>query len=177
VNRITVSSPDAGKRGLAIFINGIPSSGKSTVAAKIKRRTTTFRMLTGDEVIRQVPFAQRVALADRLFALTLDTIERRLESTTLVVDGAWTEQQVREARDRFGDMGLYVILRIDEAERRRRESIRKDRRLAYWDPAWHDKPGSDDPYDIVIDSEANKPDECAKFILNKAREHWQLALL
>lgn len=126
----------------AIFINGIPSSGKSTVAAKIKRRTSSFRVITGDELIPQVPFEQRVAQVEHLFAMTFDTIERRLKSTNLIVDGAWTERQVVEAQDQFGDKGLYIVLRIDESERRRRESLRKDRRLAYWDTAWLDNAGT-----------------------------------
>lgn len=41
--------------------------------------------------------------------------------------------QVSEAQDRFADAGPYVVLRVDEAERQGRESIRRDRRLPYWD--------------------------------------------
>jgi chloramphenicol 3-O-phosphotransferase len=162
-----------GAHGHAIFINGIPSAGKSSVAAEIKRESSTFRVLTGDDVIRQVPYEQRAARAHRLFSLTLNTLERWLGPSNVVVDGAWTERQVIEAQERFGDMGLYVILRIDESERRRRESVRKDRRLgSKWDPSWHDVPGPDDLYDLVIDSKLRDVSECANIILTKAKQHW-----
>jgi chloramphenicol 3-O-phosphotransferase len=164
--------------GHAIFINGIPSAGKSSVAAEINRRTSTLRVLTGDDIIRQIPFQQRVAQANRLFALTLKTIEEWMESSNVMVDGAWTQQQVEQAQGRFGTKGLYVILRIDEAERRRRESIRSDRRLAHrWDPAWLDMPGPDDTYDVVVDSKVMSVAESADTILRECTERWGDVLL
>jgi chloramphenicol 3-O-phosphotransferase len=160
-------------RGHAIFINGIPSAGKTSVAQEVRHRTSTFRVLTGDDVIRQVPFQQRVAQANRLFALTLNMLERWLESSDVLVDGAWTQRQIIDAQDRFGRAGLCVILRIDEPERRRRESIRRDPHLSYgWDPSWHDMPGPDEIYDLVIDSKVMSVSECADMILAKAKQHW-----
>jgi chloramphenicol 3-O-phosphotransferase len=120
-----------------------------------------------------MPYEQRVAHADRLFALTLDMVQGWLERSNVIVDGAWTERQVNEAQERFGDAGLYVILRIDESERRRRESLRTDRRLGYpWDPSWHDMPGPDEVYDLVIDSKLKNVSECARIILERAKQHW-----
>lgn len=169
---------EPGGHGHAIFINGIPSAGKSSVAQEIARRTSTFRVLTGDEVIRQVPYEQRVASAHRLFALTLDMVGRWLARSNVIVDGAWTERQVMEAQGRFGNAGLYVILRIDETERRRRESMRKDRRLGYaWDPSWHDMPGPDEVYDLAIDSKLKNVSECARIILERTKQHWGDGLL
>lgn len=160
--------------GHAIFINGIPSAGKSSAAAEIKRRTSTFRVLTGDEVIRRVPYPQRRAQAKRLFALTLETVEQWMESSNVIVDGAWTQQQVVVAKNRFGGAGLYVILRIDEAERTRREAVRQDRQLgSKWDPSWHEMPGPNDIYDLVIDSGTSSPSECANLTVVKAKQHWE----
>ncbi len=167
-----------GGNGHAIFLNGIPSAGKSSVAAKIRSRTSTFRVLTGDDVIRQVPFQQRAGQADKLFVMVLTSIERWLGSSNVIVDGAWTERKVSEARERFGHMGLYVVLRIDESERKRREALRKDRQLGHrWKPAWHDMPGPDDIYDVVIDSKATNVSKCATTILTAAGEHWNDLLL
>ncbi len=158
--------------GHAIFLNGIPSSGKSTVAAEIRRRTPSFRLLTGDDVIRQVPEAQRLAQVDRIFALTLDMIDTWLQSSNVIVDGAWTQKQVADAQARFGDRGLYVVLRIDEAERKRRESLRRDRVLPWWDPSWHAMPGPDDLYDLVVDAKVTSASNSAERILEKAKEAW-----
>lgn len=46
----------------------------------------------------------------------MDVLEPMLESANVIMDGAWTEAQVREAQDLFGDAGLFVVLRIEEAE-------------------------------------------------------------
>ena len=124
-------------------------------------------------MIRQVPYEQRLALAHRLFAMTLDMIDGWLKRSNVIVDGAWTERQVLESQGRFGEVGFYVILRIDESERRRREAARTDRRLGYnWDPSWHDMPGPDDMYDLVIDSKLSSVSACANAILEGSRQHW-----
>lgn len=158
--------------GCAIFLNGVPSSGKSSVAAAIGSRTPAFRLLTGDDIIRQVPFAQRLPRAEELYDLTLDTIDEWLAANNVIIDGAWSEAQVLEAQSRFSGAGMYVVLRIAEAERKRREALRRDRRLAYWDPAWHDMLGADDLYDVVIDANSTRPARAARTILAAAKERW-----
>jgi chloramphenicol 3-O-phosphotransferase len=183
---LEIRKPDpAGDRarlepGHAIFVNGIPGAGKSVVAGEIRRRTSTFRVFTGDEIIRRVSPEQRVAQAEQLFAVTLTTIEEWLKSSNVIVDGAWTQARVEEAQARFGSAGFYVILRIDEAERQRRASTRRDRdpRLVYpWDPAWHDKPGPDSLYDLVIDARVMSPSSSADMILRKCTKRWGDSLL
>lgn len=169
--------------GHAIFVNGIPSAGKSSVASEIRRRDSTFRILTGDEVVRQalggdnstlqVSRQQLPSAVKRVFSLTLNMIEQSIKSNNVVVDGAWTKDQVTEAQSRFGASGLYVILRIDEPERQKRESARTDRRLtSSWDPAWHDMPGPDEIYDLVLDSGVMDVLACVDAILAECVERW-----
>jgi chloramphenicol 3-O-phosphotransferase len=166
--------------GHAIFVNGIPSAGKTSVSREIGRRSSTFRVVTGDQIIQQVPTQQRIAQAGQLFAVTLTTIEEWLKSSNVVVDGAWTQAQVEEAQDRFDAAGFYVILRIDETERQRRASTRRDRdrRLVYpWDPSWHDMPGPNSLYDLVVDAKIMSPSTSADTILRECTNRWGNSLL
>lgn len=164
---------NSGDRGHVIHVNGIPCAGKSSVAAEVARKTSTFKILTGDEVIRRIPYEQRAAQASHLFELTLSMIERWQRSGNVIADGAWTERQVLDAQERFGSAAFFVILRIDEPERRRRESFRRDRVLGHpWDPSWHDMPGPDELYDLVIDSRTTTAKESAGLILRAAKERW-----
>jgi hypothetical protein len=43
-----------------IFVNGVQSAGKSTVARKLARREPAFRVLANDELIRAVPMRERL---------------------------------------------------------------------------------------------------------------------
>jgi chloramphenicol 3-O-phosphotransferase len=166
------ASKALGGRRHGIFINGIQSAGKSSVAREIRSRSSTFRVLMGDDIVREFPEDQRVKLWREIFERLLTRIEAWLESSNVVVDAALTAAQIQEARRRFAGKGLFVLLRIDEAERHKRESLRRDRRLLYWDPSWHSMPGPDDLYHLVIDSGATSPEETAEIILAKAMERW-----
>ncbi|MFN2489147.1 MAG: hypothetical protein ABR529_05325 [Actinomycetota bacterium] len=44
--------------GHVIVINGIQSSGKSSVARRLAQRAKGFRVLTGDDIVRSVPESQ-----------------------------------------------------------------------------------------------------------------------
>jgi chloramphenicol 3-O-phosphotransferase len=105
--------------------------------------------------------------------MTLEVIAEAMTSANVLVDGAWTEQQVTEAKRRFGASGLFTILRIDEAERQRREASRTDRHLTFpWDPAWSDMPGPDSIYDLVLDSGELGVGACADAILAEYTKRW-----
>lgn len=56
--------------GHLIQINGIPSSGKSSLATALTRLMPGFEILTGDDIIRRIPYQQRVAQAGHLFEMT-----------------------------------------------------------------------------------------------------------
>jgi chloramphenicol 3-O-phosphotransferase len=161
------------QRGYVIHINGIPSSGKSSVATEISRNRPGLTILAGDDVIRQVPYEERAAQAGRLFELTLEMIEELRGSANVIVDGAWTERQVLEAQERLRSAAMFVVLRIDESERSKRESLRRDRRLGHpWDPAWHNISGPNELYDLVIDSKTTGVHESAALVLGAAEERW-----
>lgn len=161
-----------GDKGHVVFINGIQSAGKTSVASEIRSLTVTFRVLTGDDVVREFPEEQRVRRWKEIFERLLARTEKWLENSNVIVDAALSAAQVEDARQRFGGSGLYVVLRIDEPERKRRESLRTDRKLPIWDPAWHSMPGPDDLYDHVIDSSRSSSTEAAENILAEAMERW-----
>lgn len=155
----------------AIFVNGIQSSGKSSTVAELVRRESAFQIVEGDEIIRRVPTVrERLRRYEQLFLRTLDVIEERLVAGDMIFDGAWSGRQIQTAQDRFD--GLFVILRIDEQERRRREAKRRDRQLVHWQPDFHEMPGPDDLYDLVIDANSASPAECADRVLAEAHERW-----
>lgn len=160
----------------AIFVNGIQAAGKTTVARKIRNREPRrFRLVESDEIVRRVPPALRVDSADMIWSRVLDSVEESLEEANVLVDAALTADQVVEARDRFGASAAFVILRIDEDTRSRRQADRNrwGNRLAHeWRPEWHDLPGEDDLYDLVCDAASLTASQCASRILAFEADHW-----
>lgn len=156
-----------------IFVNGIQSAGKSTVARKLERRESGFRVLVNDELIRAVPMTERLQRHRELWAQTLDVVQRWSDSTGVIVDAALREDQIREARDRFPE-ALFVLLRVDEATRARRERTRRDRQLlVQFDPSWHSVPGPDSLYDLVLDAGRTDVSSMANAIRTALRQDSQ----
>lgn len=153
-----------------VFINGVQSAGKSTVARKFARREPSFRVLVNDDLVRAVPLAERLQRQEELWTQSLDTIEAWTASDDVLFDGALREDQVRDARERFPS-ALLVLLRVDEATRSRRESARRDRRLLVpFDPSWHAVPGPDSLYDLVLDASRQDPSRLANEIRTTLRK-------
>jgi hypothetical protein len=70
-----------------------PSTGTS--------RTTVcfgFEILTGDDIIRRIPYQRRASQAGQLFELTLRVIVSRVESSNVISEGAWTQRQISSSR-------------------------------------------------------------------------------
>jgi chloramphenicol 3-O-phosphotransferase len=156
-----------------IFINGVQSAGKSTVAKLVERRTSTFHIVSSDELIREVPVHQRVSRAAELFGRLLTTADEQQEANNVIVDAALTERQIREAKECFTDKTLFVLLRVTESDRVRRERSRRDRRLANtFRKEWHEIVGSDALYDLVLDSSALNPAQCASRVIRTAQHAW-----
>jgi broad-specificity NMP kinase len=97
--------------GYSIFITGMPSSGKSTLARELEARTTTFRLLSVDEAIRGM-HADIPDSAHGLFLRLLDRIELWSETSNVIVDMTLPQSYVAEARRRFGAGALFVGLRL-----------------------------------------------------------------
>lgn len=159
----------------AIFLNGIPAAGKSTVARIVRNQTSSFYVLTGDEIVRQVPYEKRIDVAHLIWARLLDTVEDCLQGNNVLVDSALRADQVIQARDRFGEAAVFVILRIDEKTRARRQAQR-DRRgnpLGHpWRPEFHSMPGEDDLYDLVLDAGSLTAELCAHEVVQFAVDRW-----
>ena len=154
-----------------IFVNGVQSAGKSTVARKLDRREPGFRVLVNDELIRAVPIHQRLERHRELWTQTLETVQRWSDSTGVIVDAALREDQVRDARERF-PTALFVLLRVDEATRARRERMRRDRQLPVpFDPSWHAMPGPDSLYDLVLDASRTNVSSMANAIRTALRQN------
>lgn len=159
----------------AIFLNGIPGAGKSAVAREVKRQRRSFLVVAGDEIVRQVPYEQRVRKADLIWFRLLDEVEIHLQGSNVLVDSALRADQVLEARDRFGGRAMFVILRINEETRARRQAER-DRRgnpLGHlWQPEFASMPGGDELYDLVLDAGALTLVQCARQILDLEDQRW-----
>ena len=183
---MTPPQPHAPER--VILINGVPAAGKSSVAAKLRavmRRSTTVR--TDDAVIAvRKSYRTRgravdpITLSAESWARVLQLVRDALGKGNVVVDGAMTERQIREAQGSFGDRAMFVVLRITEETRQQRQSDRdrEGRRLAtaLGEDA-HGRTGPDELYDLVIDAEATSPKGCAREIVALARERWPVAQL
>lgn len=157
--------------GYVIFINGVQSAGKSTVAKLVERRTSTFHIVSSDELIRQMPVHQRVAQAAELFGRLITTVDGQRKASNVIVDAALTERQICEVQERFTDKTLFVLLRVTESDRVRRERSRRDRRLAHtFRQEWHEIVGSDELYHLVLDSSALSPAQCASEVIRTAQD-------
>jgi hypothetical protein len=109
--------------GHAIFLTGVPSSGKTTLAKRLEAELPGFLALLGDKTIRRMS-AETGDSAYGLFVQLLDLVESRLASTNLIVDMSLPGSYVTEARSRFGRAALFVALRLTEADRSARDAVR-----------------------------------------------------
>lgn len=160
--------------GYVVFVTGVPSSGKSIVSKEIRARSSSIKMLSGDELIRSnFRPEERIVRATEALALLLDETERLLEASNLVVEISLPASHVRTARARFGGRSMFVILRVSEDERRRRERKRSDRvPISWWTPAMTELGGPDGLYDLVVDSGTSSPGERADEVIGAMRRRW-----
>jgi chloramphenicol 3-O-phosphotransferase len=141
-----------------VFITGIPSSGKSTVAKGLLALDPSFELVETDVEIRKAGLGASTLLnARRIFRRVLDKIEALSKDATVVVDGSLPASYAEEARERFGDKALFVTLRVSESERRRRERTRRDRSPVQWNEGMTALGGGPELYDLVIDSVTTTP--------------------
>lgn len=159
-----------------IFTTGVPSSGKTTLAEELERRTSSFDGLSGDQAIREMN-AETKDTAHGLFIRLLDLIEARMDSTNLIVDMSMPATYSAETQRRFGRTGLFVALRLDERDRVARDTARLDRAPVEWSPMLTELLGPDELYDLVIDTSEKTSSECAEVVLVKAAEYWNDPLL
>jgi chloramphenicol 3-O-phosphotransferase len=157
--------------GHSIFITGVPSSGKSTLAREVESRATSFRLLSGDDAIREMHDDIRGS-AHGLFLRLLDQVEDLTEKSNVIVDMSLPQSYVAEARDRFGSSSLFVGLRLPEVARRARDVERSDRPPVPWGPALTALRGPDNIYDLNLDTHQMSIAEAAEAVIVRAKEHW-----
>lgn len=161
-----------GTSGHAIFITGVPSAGKSTVCRELEQCTTSFSVISGDDLIRrmrpQSPEAIRECRA-RMFQEVRDV----MVSSNAIVDASLPASYVEEAKAQFGSRGLFVALRLGESSRRAREAARARDVSVRWDLRMTELLGPEELYDLNLDSSASSPAELADAVLSKALEHWK----
>jgi chloramphenicol 3-O-phosphotransferase len=152
----------------ALFINGIPAAGKTTVANAVRRLDRRFQLVDGDKIVRRTPYHLRLQRGPQIRADILDTLDHRLQRGDTLLDFTMTASQVTEARTRFMGRSTFVILRIDEATRaaRQHERDRRGNRLGFaWQHRFHSMPGGDELYDLVLASDTTRPIELAQLIV------------
>lgn len=155
----------------AIFITGVPSSGKTTLTLELAGRTSNFVGLSGDQAIREM-HAETRDTAHGLFVRLLDSVEAQMKLANLIVDMSLPARYVTEAKNRLGRAGLFVALRLSEGDRLTRDAARTDRSAVSWSSTLTDLLGPDELYDLVINTSETTPSECADAVLSKAAEHW-----
>lgn len=159
---MTTSEP-----GEVIFLEGVPSSGKTSVARELAKRVSELRVVDGDAEIRRLGKRKARPLSpSQMFEKLLDLVEKARQTEDVVVDIPLPGSYVSKARERFPD-ALFVSLRITENERVAREKVRKRKRPLVWNQEIANAQGSEDLFDLVIDATVNTPMECAQAILKQ----------
>jgi hypothetical protein len=154
-----------GERGEVIFLEGIPSSGKTSTARELGRQVTELRIIHGDDEIRRWGRKKARVLSPRqMFDKLLDLVDRASQNQDVVVEGTFPGSYIEEARSRFPN-ALFVSLRVAEADRLAREQARKRKRPIAWNEEIAAQQGSEELFDLVIDASSNTPGECAEIIL------------
>jgi chloramphenicol 3-O-phosphotransferase len=155
---------DAVHEHSVLFITGVPSSGKTSLAIELHARLDGYDLVVGDEVVRSLARAWSTTNAISLRDGLLNALDERLSSTDLIVDQALPATYVRHARSRFGSSARFVLLRLCERERERREDHRIDREARPWSSAMTALTGANDLYDLVLDTGGLSTGQCASAV-------------
>lgn len=158
----------------AVFITGNPSSGKTSIAEALCDLEYSMRRVNGDAVIRKTArslvgarrspsTSEALEIARRSFDAVLKVVESLLAANSVVTDAPFTRSQLEQARDRFGQRVLCVVLRVSNDETSEREATRQDRAPISKQPAGRVL-GEDDFYDLVIDTTEASPESAAQQI-------------
>jgi hypothetical protein len=153
---------------------GPPNAGKTHLTRAFANETQTFEPISADQVIRDLQ--DRIKGSNELFAVLLNIVEGRAASTNLLVDAPLPQAYVETARARFGRRAMFVLLRLDQQEWRRRERTRGDRPPIGWDDELLAtvlaQAGDDSAYDLVIDSTQHSPAASARLVRATVQERW-----
>lgn len=157
------------KKGKIIFLNGVSSSGKSTLAKELQKRLTEdFLHLQLDTFIDMLPrtddlemFMRMVSGMNRSIAAMTDE-QNNLIVDHVVVDKTWLDQCLGLLGDRYV---LFIGLHcpMDELERRERE---RDSRRQGFARAQIENIHRGKIYDIELDTHSLSVEKCAELVLD-----------
>ena len=155
---------DASVAGTILFIEGVPSSGKTSVARAVKKRVDEVEVIHGDDLIKRWGRRREFspAFAREMFERLLDIIGETSSDKDVIVDVTIPERYLAEAKTRF-PQAVFVSLRVDERERRSRE--RKRKRKLEWNSEIAASQADEESFDLVLDTTERSPTECADAIL------------
>lgn len=162
-------------RAYAVFITGVPSSGKTSVARVLCEMNDSMTRVDGDEVIRETSRslvggrtklnpAEAVEIAARALSVLIDQVEGQMMNGSVVTDAPFTKKQIAAIRERLGGRAVCVVLRVSGGERTRREKARHDRSPLPPTRISEALLGADDEYDLVIDTTGQAVHTCAEAI-------------
>ncbi|MCD6470110.1 adenylyl-sulfate kinase [Candidatus Bathyarchaeota archaeon] len=170
------------EKGFVVWLTGLPASGKTTVARKLKEylqsRGLRVELLDGDEVRRWLSPEAGFSREDRERHLRrVAYVSKLLARNGVAVLASFVSPYRsvrRQARKLIEDEGLkfievYVKCSLEEC-------IRRDPKGLYrraLNGEIRDMTGIQDPYEeplnpeVIIDTENEKADECAKKVIEK----------
>jgi chloramphenicol 3-O phosphotransferase len=154
--------------GKIIFLNGVSSSGKSTLAKELQKRLTeSFLHLQLDDFIHMLPltddlemFMRMVSGMNRSIAVMSEE-HNNLIVDHVLVDKSWLDQCLQLLGDRYV---LFVGLScpLDELERRERE---RDSRRQGFARAQIENIHQGKIYDVELDTHILSVGECVERVL------------
>jgi chloramphenicol 3-O-phosphotransferase len=152
--------------GDVVFIEGVPSSGKTSVARELGKRVSELKVIHGDELVRKWGRRRSFtpAFAREMFGRLLDRVDATSAESDVVVDMTIPASYLTDAITRFPD-AVFVSLRISESERRAREHKRKRKRPFNWDDEIAATQAPEDAFALILNTDARSPAECAESIL------------
>lgn len=155
---------DASAAGTILFIEGVPSSGKTSIAREVKKRVEELEVVHGDDLIKKWGRRREFspAFARAMFDRLLDVVETASADNDVIVDAALPEGYLADARRRF-PTAVFVSLRVTETERRSREQKRS--RNLTWNPEIAASQADEEFFDLIVDTTERSPVECAETIL------------
>jgi len=160
------------KKGRIIFLEGVSSSGKTTLAKTLQARLPVpFFWLAGDTIWTMAPEKFKLdmeVIFPKIDAATINTIKL---FSDLGIDAIVDMVPVIKSNKKFADMlrkrpVLYVNVTCPLEELRRREQERGDRQIGLGESqlAGLSPPGK---YDIIVDTHNSTCEECADQIIGK----------
>lgn len=182
IKEIEKTYPPPDQQGFTVFITGLPSAGKSTIAKVLYSKflenvTRPVTLLDGDIVRRnlssELNFSKkhRNLNVERIgFVANEISKNRGIAICAPIAPYKLTRDKIRENIEKNGGfIEVYISTPLEVCEKRDRKGMYKKARLGLI----KDFTGIDDPYEapknpeVIIDTTSSSPHECAELIFKK----------